>query len=156
MITPTQTLKNDEWNAFIEADHAATTALSSRQRNKLANERRYTHFVYRYRSNKFPEGKQLLYVGFTSDFGSRDAIHWVNSWWRGLVTSYDMDVYPRSTRAEVRAAEARTIRDEVPLFNIHKNPRHAEVHGPYWTGASVEQRVNAAIADYWRSNGLSA
>lgn len=100
---------------------------------------RRTHYVYRYWSDLMPKGKQLLYVGFTQEFGARDAMHAFNSWWHHIVTRYDMDVYPNTTRAEARRAEARTIRSEVPLFNIHKNPQHDAVHGRQWTSENVER-----------------
>lgn len=143
--TPTRNITGDEYGALIEAEYAADRTLSDEEYERIHGSGRFTYIVYRYWCDTLPEGKRLLYVGFTRDFGSRDGIHWCNSWWRGLVTRCDMDVYPLVTRAEARAAEARTIRSEVPLFNIHKNPYHDAVHGPQWTSANVEQNYYAEL-----------
>ena len=34
----------------------------------------------------------------------------------------------------------------IPLFNIHKNPRHHAVHGPQWTSEHVEPLYRAELA----------
>jgi hypothetical protein len=88
-----------------------------------------THWVYRYWNDDLDEGHRLLYVGFTGDFHARDSVHLSTSGWRHFVTRIDMDPYP--DRDTARAAEAVTIRSEVPVYNIHKNPRREEVHGEW-------------------------
>jgi hypothetical protein len=139
MIEPARSLTADEYEAYYKADDVGV------EWDEGSGADRRTHYVYRYWSDRFPEGKRLLYVGCTQEFNARDAMHWCSSWWRHLATRHDLDVYPRTTRREARLAEARTIRDEVPLFNIHKNPRHAAVHGSQWSSAHVEPLYQADL-----------
>jgi hypothetical protein len=115
----------DEYYAREEAEEARLNALTSWD----DSEPDPTHWVYRYWNDDFDPGHQLMYVGFTGSFGARDAIHWSTSWWRPMATRIDMDPYP--DRRSARAGEALTIKTEVPLYNIHKNPNCEAVHGEW-------------------------
>jgi hypothetical protein len=114
-----------EYYAHVAAEEAREAAATDWD----TFEQDTTHWVYRYWNDNFDTGHQLMYVGFTGDFGSRDAIHWSQSWWRSFATRIDMDPYP--DRKSARAGEALTIKNEVPLYNIHKNPNCEAVHGEW-------------------------
>ncbi len=61
-------------------------------------------------------GIQLLYLGYSRNYGARDRQHAKESVWHGWSTSASQHFHT-CTEAEIQAIEASSILSELPLFN---------------------------------------
>lgn len=73
------------------------------------------HVLYRMYDIK----NRLLYIGLTSDPPARFKNHKFNRWWWDEVANIGIEQF--QSQKALRAAEARAIRDEGPLYNVHNN-----------------------------------